>query len=303
MINVFERRKILLKRWFINEIIMKKYLCLILSVLLTASFTACDIENSATPDGSPSPPTSVTPNGSQLPSTSVTPTIKPTTTPDKTTEVDGVFSVSQKKYTFKGNNVMLLNVENTSDTAYSIEITASYKNTGGNNIKSEVISFEGFAPNWSNYFVLNPQISFDEFEFELKATPYSGPVLADKVHLDTEHPLCISVLLQDEIGFILDKKHITVATEKDIKKGTIIYELTSYVTSPTPITFWSTAVAFNSKGEIVAIAPDRMHYKIDNDKEQFSRKGLASLDIDTSDIEMLKGVTSIGCLLSIDYDE
>ena len=173
----------MLKRWFINEKIMKKFLCLILSVLLTASFTACDIENSATSDGSPSPPTSVTPNGSQLPSTSVTPTIKPTTTPDKTTEVDGTFSVSEKKYTFKGNNVMLLNVENTSDTAYSIEITASYKNAGGNNIKSEMISFEGFAPNWSNYFVLNPQISFDIFEFVNLAGDVSLGIILDQADL------------------------------------------------------------------------------------------------------------------------
>ena len=284
---------------------MRKILALFLSALLVTSFAACDLTSSEAPEGSMSPTASTTPDVSIKPSATLLPTVGPTpaVTPDKTTDVDGIFNVSEKKYTFKGNNVMILNVENTSDKAYSIEITANYKSVGGKNIKSELISFEGFAPNWSNYFVLNPEISFDEFEFELKATPYSGPVLADKVHLDTEHPLCISVLLQDEIGFILDKKHITVATEKDIKKGTIIYELTSYVTSPTPITFWSTAVAFNSKGEIVAITPDKMHYKIDNDKESFSRKGLASLDIDTSDIEMLRGVTSIGCLLSIDYDE
>ena len=129
-------------------------------------------------------------------------------------------------------------------------------------------------------------------------------MLADKVHLDTKYPLYIAVLLQDEIGFILDIKHITKATEKDIQKGTITFDLTSYVTSPTPITFWSTAVAFNSNGEIVAIAPDRMHYKIGNNTNAnyLSYKGI-SLDIDTSDIEMLRGVTSIGCLLSIDYDE
>ena len=255
--------------------------------------TACGTEPTSSPAGQ-------TPGATATPSATVT----PTATSDKTTDVDGVFNVSEKKYTFKGNNVMLLNVENTSDKAYSIEITASYKSAGGKSIKSEVISFEGFAPNWSNYFVLNPQISFDKLEFELKATPYSGPVLADKVHLDTKYPLYIAVLLQDEIGFIQDIKPITEATEKDIQKGTITFDLTSYVTSPTPITFWSTAVAFNSNGEIVAIAPDRMHYKIGNNTNanNLSYKGI-SLDIDTSDIEMLKGVTSIGCLLSIDYDE
>ena len=285
---------------------MRKILALFLSALLVTSFAACDLTSSEAPEGSMSPTASTTPDVSTKPSATLQPTVSPTpaATPDKTTGVDGIFNVSEKKYTFKGNNVMILNVENTSDTAYSIEITASYKSAGGKIIKSEVISFEGFAPNWSNYFVLNPQISFDEFEFELKATAYSGKVLADKVHLDTKYPLYIAVLLQDEIGFILDIKHITKATEKDIQKGTITFDLTSYVTSPTPITFWSTAVAFNSNGEIVAIAPDRMHYKIGNNTNAnyLSYKGI-SLDIDTSDIEMLRGVTSIGCLLSIDYDE
>lgn len=255
--------------------------------------TACGTDPTSSPAGQ-------TPGATATPSATVT----PMATPDNVANVDGVFVVSDKKYDYDGKNIVIMNVENTSDKAYSIEITASYKSAGGKSIKSEVISFEGFAPNWSNYFVLNPQISFDEFEFELKATPYSGPVLADKVHLDTKYPLYIAVLLQDEIGFILDIKHITKATEKDIQKGTITFDLTSYVTSPTPITFWSTAVAFNSNGEIVAIAPDRMHYKIGNNTNAnyLSYKGI-SLDIDTSDIEMLKGVTSIGCLLSIDYDE
>ena len=288
-----------------KESIMRRFLSIILALVALLSLVACEPTASSTPDSSMEPSQSASPTASVKPTESAKPVETPTPqiTPDKVTDVDGVFNVSQKKYTFKGNNVMLLNVENTSDKAYSIEITASYKSAGGKIIKSELISFEGFAPNWSNYFVLNPEISFDEFEFDIKTTAYSGKVLADKVHLDTEHPLCISVLLQDSIGFIKDKKHITNATEKDIQKGTIIFELTSYVTSPTPITFWSTAVAFNSNDEIVAIAPDRMHYKIDNDKESFSRKGLASLDIDTSDIEMLRGVTSIGCLLSIDYGE
>ena len=285
---------------------MRKILALFLSVLLVTSFAACDLTSSEAPEGSMSPTASTTPDVSTRPSVTLLPTVGPTpaATPDKTTDVDGVFNVSEKKYTFKGNNVMILNVENTSDTAYSIEIIARYKSAGGNKIKSDTITFEGFAPKWSNNFVLNPEISFDEFEFELKATPYSGPVLADKVHLDTKYPLYIAVLLQDEIGFILDIKHITKATEKDIQKGTITFDLTSYVTSPTPITFWSTAVAFNSNGEIVAIAPDRMHYKIGNNTNAnyLSHKGI-SLDIDTSDIEMLRGVTSIGCLLSIDYDE
>ena len=281
-----------------KENIMRKILAIILSAVALISLVACEPMVGTTPESSKAP------SSSQSPTATLAPTQTPQITPDKVTDVDGVFNVSQKKYDFKGNNVVILNVENTSNKAYSIQITASYKNSSGAQIKSETITFEGFAPNWSNYFVLNPEISFADFDFELKATAYSGKVLADKVHVDTIYPLYIGVMLQDSIGFIQDIKHIPNATEKDIQKGTIVFDLTSYVTSPTPITFWSTAVAFNSKGEIVAIAPDRMHYKISNETNAnyLSHKGI-SLDIDTSDIEMLKGVTSIGSIISIDYGE
>lgn len=181
MIKIYERRKIMLKRWFINEKIMKKFLCLILSVMLTMSFVACDIDNSATPDGSPSPPASVTPNGTLLPSNSVTPTIKPTATPDNVANVDGVFVVSDKKYDYDGKNIVIMNVENTSKNGYNLLITGKYLDASGNELATETKTFEGFGGEWSNYFVFNPGIKFSKFEYELESSEFNGVAMASYI--------------------------------------------------------------------------------------------------------------------------
>ena len=301
MINVFERRKILLKRWFINEKVMKKFLCLILSVLLTASFTACDIENSATPDGSPSPLASVTPNGSQLPSTSVTPTINPTATPDKTTDVDGIFNVSEKKYRYKGNDVMIINVQNISDKAYNIEISASFKSASGSVVAAETKKFEGFAANWSNYFLFTPEVRFDVFEFDINAVEYSGQAIANHIHV--EDSFKVSVMTQDKQGFIKDKVPITKATQKQLDEGTIKTDLTAYVTLGKSINFWVSGVLFSPDGEIMAIHENRYFYDVGTknhgtNKDNLAFKGV-TVELDTSDIEKIKGATSIGCLVTI----
>ena len=301
MIKIYERRKILLKRSFINGKIMKKFLCLILSVLLTASFTACDIENSATPDGSPSLSASVTPNGTLLPSASVTPTIKPTATPDKTTDVDGIFNVSEKKYRYNGNDVMIINVQNTSDKAYNIEISASFKTASGSVVAAETKKFEGFAANWSNYFLFTPEVRFDVFEFDINAVEYSGQAIANHIHV--EDTFKILVMRQDKQGFIIDRVPITEATQKHLDEGSIRTDLTAYVTLGKSVNFWVSGVLFSPDGEIMAIRENRYFYDVGTknhgtNKDNLACKGV-TVELDTSDIEKLKGATSIGCLVTI----
>lgn len=71
-------------------------------------------------------------------------------------------------------NVMILSVENKSDEAYTITIDGKYLDANGNVLKTERKTFEGFAANWSNYFVFAPGIEFDKFTFEFSAKKYSG---------------------------------------------------------------------------------------------------------------------------------
>ena len=267
---------------------MKK---LIITLLLLAAilFTACESSPSLTPDASASPEE----------------TLAPTLTPDKITDVDGVFNVSQKKYDYKGNNVMILNVENVSNKAYSIQITADYKNESGTVIKSQTESFEGFAAKWSNYFVFNPEISFVEFDFEISMTEYTDEVLADKIHI--EDPVRISVKTLTSAG--LRKVAIAKATQKDLKDGSIEFDLAAYVTSKKPISFWMYAVLFDANGEIITITQDRYFNQTGianhgTDKDNPAWKTiLLDPDVDISNVEMLKTATSIGSIVSIDKDK
>ena len=294
----------MLKRSFI-----KKLLSLTLSALLVTSFAACDAANTATPDGAQSPTTSTTPNTSPgmptgnpgMPTASPTTTPTPSLVPDKVTVVDGIFNVSEKKYRYKGNDVMIINVENTANKAYNIEISAKFKSASGSVVATETVEFEGFAANWSNYFLFTPEACFDVFEFDINAVEYSGQAIANHIHV--EDSFKVSVMTQDKQGFIKDKVPITKATQKQLDEGTIKTDLTAYVTLGKSINFWVSGVLFSPDGEIMAISENRYFYDVGTknhgtDKDNLAFKGV-TVELDTSDIEKLKGTTSIGCLVTI----
>ena len=84
--------------------------------------------------------------------------------PDKETAVSG-FAVKEKKYTYQGNDVMILSVENQTDKDYSITLTGEFYDAAGQKLKTESKQFEGFAAAYQNYFVFQPEISFDSFKW------------------------------------------------------------------------------------------------------------------------------------------
>ena len=122
------------------------------------------------------------------------PATKPSVNEPEESKNYGSWVVKQKKYyynsdpyiiwykgmddTYNGpapdSNVVILNVENKSNEAYTITIKGNYLDASGNVIKTETKTFEGFAANWSNYFVFAPSIKFDKFTFEFSAKKYSG---------------------------------------------------------------------------------------------------------------------------------
>ena len=129
----------------------------------------------------------------QAPATQKPVTQKPAEEPEETKN-HGNWVVKQKKYYydtapyviyFKGmddiyngpttpGNVMILNIENKSDEAYTITIKAKYLDSAGNVIGTEDRNFEGFAANWSNYFVFAPGYEFDKFTFDFSAKKYNA---------------------------------------------------------------------------------------------------------------------------------
>lgn len=107
-------------------------------------------------------------------------TTKPVEQPPQQT---GQFILKEKKYEYKGADVSILHVENKSQKAYTITLTATYKDSNGKELKTEKKTFEGFPAGWSNYFVFNPGIKYDSVSLELAGKDYKGKTLVSYLHI------------------------------------------------------------------------------------------------------------------------
>ncbi len=99
---------------------------------------------------------------------------------------DGEFVVGEKKYTFQGNDLLLLSVENKTGSAYDVTVNGKYLDASGNVIKAESQTYVGFPAGWQNYFIFRPKATFDGFDYDLSAKPCD---LSDKVHFPDGEPL------------------------------------------------------------------------------------------------------------------
>lgn len=87
---------------------------------------------------------------------------------------DGSFVGKDNIYTYKGNHVALLKLENHGNKNYTVTVAARYLDAQGNEIKTETQTFEGFPAGWENYFFFNPGIQFSDFTYTLIKQEFSG---------------------------------------------------------------------------------------------------------------------------------
>ena len=83
------------------------------------------------------------------------------------------FAVKYKKYNHQGNNIVILHAENKTDMHYTVTINGRYLNADGSVKQTESKMFEGFAAGFSNYFIFNPDIPFDDFDYTMEFEMYS----------------------------------------------------------------------------------------------------------------------------------
>lgn len=76
--------------------------------------------------------------------------------------------VKDKKYTFEGSNLVILEVENQTDKDYSITVHGSYLDADGNVLKTESQTFDQYYAGYKNYFLFRPGITFDKFTYTLE---------------------------------------------------------------------------------------------------------------------------------------
>ena len=86
----------------------------------------------------------------------------------------GNLVVKEKKYDYNGAHVMIMNIENQTDKNLTLTITAEFKDSKGNVLKTETRKFEGFPANYRNHIVFQPGIKFDSFTYDIKASSYNG---------------------------------------------------------------------------------------------------------------------------------
>ena len=153
--------------------------------------------------------------------------------------------VKHKKYDYKGSNIVVLSVENKTKKDYTITIIGAYYDIDGTLIKQESKSFQGFASGFQNYFIFNPNVKFERFEFTLTTEEFNGTALSK--YLKTMDPVRISTgktYLNGSGGFF-DQAHIAISASFQVA-NTYNKEL-----------FYSAEfVVFNNKGEIYVIDSD-----------------------------------------------
>lgn len=87
------------------------------------------------------------------------------------------FVIKDKKYTYEGNDLVILEVENQTDKHYVLTITGTYLDKDGKALKTETQTFDGFAAGGHNYFLFQPQITFNKFVYEVETAPFEGTCL------------------------------------------------------------------------------------------------------------------------------
>lgn len=99
-----------------------------------------------------------------------------TSDPGKTEQADG-FMIKDKKYSYEGTDLVILDVKNQTDKNYTLTINGSYLDKDGNVIKTETQTFEGFCAGLQNYFLFQPKITFDKFTYTVEMVEYKEECL------------------------------------------------------------------------------------------------------------------------------
>ena len=101
----------------------------------------------------------------------------------------GEFVVSEKKYEFKGNNLMLLYVENSTNKHYDVTISGKYLDQDGKVLKEESQTYRAFPAGWKNYFIFRPKMAFDSFDYTLEVQEFQVNTIEDQLEAYNGEPL------------------------------------------------------------------------------------------------------------------
>ena len=198
-------------------------------------------------------------------------TTKPSTNEPEESKNYGSWVIKQKKYYYdtpqyvvyqagseypsgptSAGNVMILQVENKSDEAFTITIDGKYLDASGNVITTESQTFKGFAANWSNYFVFAPGIEFDKFTFELSAKKYNAETYAQHLKIFDRCTVSIGWAMTDGSG-----REVYPTNNDEYNALTRVTSVAAGIhmryKGPGNINYWGKLVFFDKNGELAYI--------------------------------------------------
>lgn len=153
--------------------------------------------------------------------------------------------VKEKKYDYEDANVELLRVESRTEKNYTIKITAHFIDEGGNEIKSEYKTFEGFPAGYENYFLFQPRVKYDKFIYEITTKEFNGETYAEYVvQSDTYTPVRASAVTIDENAELYENED-EYRTQLDVK-----FPLECNYPDNSCLRYSADFILFNCNGEI-----------------------------------------------------
>ncbi len=163
--------------------------------------------------------------------------------------LDGEFTVKDKVYDFRGNNIAIVTVKNGTNKDYSVTVKGKYLDKDGNVLKEETQTLDQYSAGYENYFFFEPKIPFDKFTYEIETTEANGPFLAKD--------LFFRYAGTKEMPSII----WSLAGQEDFTKyPTVMADMRFEYTNESEASFWVTMVFFNAEGEIMAICDEVNRY-------------------------------------------
>ena len=156
--------------------------------------------------------------------------------------LSGEFVVKDKKYTFEGNDLVIVSVENKTNKNYSVTITGTYLDKGGNALKTETQTFDQYSAGYNGYFMFKPDLQFDKFTYEFKTKESEGPFYAKDIVFNFKG-------LSDELSIIDEQLAQNDYTKYPSIAATFAYRYTGEV-SLYPTLKW---ILFSEADTIIAM--------------------------------------------------
>ena len=156
--------------------------------------------------------------------------------------LSGEFVVKDKKYTFEGNDLVIVSVENKTNKNYSVTITGTYLGKDGNVLKTETQTFDQYSAGYNGYFMFKPDLQFDKFTYEFKTKESEGPFYAKDIVFNFKG-------LSDELSIIDEQLAQNDYTKYPSIAATFAYRYTGEV-SLYPTLKW---ILFSEADAIIAM--------------------------------------------------